>query len=410
MEHIGWILAIIIAAIVFDALLIWAWRKQQQNKTASDPSPMSDEVQTDPSLTQFTFDLAEGEKIRLTVETLPSKYQPDGTPQSRVRVTLDTTETQPPAIIELTRRVRPIGRSISGWLCSILLRLISVGERARDNIVDSQLADYFQKISSRLLAWAPPLELSLFALSLAIYAFTHLVGLEDFPIYFFTDEAVQTNLAADFIRDDFRNYDGVLFPTYFKNDFMYNLSLSVYVQILPYLIFGKSVFVTRATSVLFTLTGAAAIGLILKEVFRIRHWWLGTLLLSITPAWFLHSRTAFETALFVSLYAWFIFFYLLYRTRSPRFLYLALLFGGLAFYSYSPGQLVVVGTGLLLLLSDLHYHWSNRKTSLVGLGVLVLLILPYLRFQLEFSGETQYHLRMLDSYWLHDVPFWAINC
>ena len=404
MEHIGWTLAIIIAAIVFDALLIWAWRKQQRSKAASDPPPLSDEVTEEPSQAQFTFDLAEGERIRLTVETLTPEQQPDGTSKSRIRVTLDTAETTQPSVVELTRRVRPLWRSIIGWLSSMLLRLISVTERAWDNIVGSQLTHNFKKIYSRLLTWAPPLELSLFALSLAVYAITRLVGLEDFPIYFFTDEAVQTNLAADFIRDGFENYDGVLFPTYFENDYLYNLSISVYIQILPYLIFGKSVFVTRATSVLFTLTAAAAIGLILKEIFRIRHWWLGTLLLSIIPVWFLHSRTAFETVLFVSLYTWFILFYLLYRTRSPRYLYPALLFGGLAFYSYSAGQLVIVCTGFLLLLSDLRYHWSNRKTSLVGLGVLVLLVLPYLRFQLEFSGETQYHLRMLDSYWLRDIP------
>jgi hypothetical protein len=227
--------------------------------------------------------------------------------------------------------------------------------------------------------------------------------LEEFPIYFFTDEAVQTNLAADFIRDDFRNYGGILFPTYFENDFLYNLSISVYVQILPYLLFGKSVIATRATSVFFAITAAVAVGLILKEIFNIRYWWVGTLFLSITPAWFLHSRTAFETALFVSLYTWFLYFYMLYRKRLPRALHLALLFGGLAFYSYSAGQLVIVGTGLFLFFSDLRYHWKNRRNSMIGLGVLVLLAIPYLRFQLSSSGETYYHLRMLDSYWLWDI-------
>ena len=404
MEYIGWILGITLAAVALDALLIWAWRKQQRSNTASDPIPSSDEVTPESSQTQITFDLAEGERIRFTVETLTPEQQPDRTPKSRIRVTIDTSETTQPSVVELIHRVRPYRRLIIGWLSSILLRLISIAEQAWDDLVDSEFAHGFKNICYRLQTWAPPLELSLFALSLTIYAITHFVGLEDFPIYFFTDEAVQTNLAADFIRDGFKNYDGVFFPTYFENDYLYNLSISVYIQIIPYLLFGKSVFVTRATSVLFTLTSAVAIGIILKEVFRIRHWWLGTLLLSITPVWFLHSRTAFETALFVSLYTWFILFYLLYRTRSPRYLHLALLFGGLAFYSYSAGQLVIVCTGFLLLLSDLKYHWKNRKTSLVGLGVLVLLVLPYLRFQLEFSGETQYHLRMLDSYWLHDIP------
>ncbi|KPK90593.1 MAG: hypothetical protein AMJ88_15770 [Anaerolineae bacterium SM23_ 63] len=260
-----------------------------------------------------------------------------------------------------------------------------------------------RKIGTRLVAWAQPLGLTLFTLSLVVYALTRLIGLEEFPIYFFTDEAVQTNLAADFIRDDFRNYSGVLFPTYFENDFLHNLSISVYVQIVPYLLFGKSIIVTRATSIFFAITAAVAIGLILKEIFNIRYWWVGTLFLSITPAWFLHSRTAFETALFVSLYTWFLYFYMVYRKRSPRALHLALLFGGLAFYSYSAGQLVVVGTGIFLLISDLRYHWENRRNSMIGLGVLVLLALPYLRFQLSFSGETYYHLRMLDSYWLWDI-------
>ena len=145
MEHIGWILAIIIAAITFDALLIWAWRKQQRSKTASDPTPMSDEVPPEPSQAQFTFDLAEGEKIRLTVETLTPEQQPDGTPLSRIRVTLDTTESTQPSVVELTRRVRPLWRSIIGWLSSIMLRLITVTEQAWDNIVDSQLAHDFKK-------------------------------------------------------------------------------------------------------------------------------------------------------------------------------------------------------------------------------------------------------------------------
>jgi len=68
-----------------------------------------------------------------------------------------------------------------------------------------------------------------------------------FPIYFFTDEAVQTVLAADFIRDHFVNYAHEFLPTYFPNSSFYNLSVSVYLQIVPYLLLGRSIFVTRAT-------------------------------------------------------------------------------------------------------------------------------------------------------------------
>ena len=181
------------------------------------------------------------------------------------------------------------------------------------------------------------LPLVLFGVGLALYLLVRLIALTEFPIYFFTDEAVQTMLAHDLIRDGLRNGDKVFLPTYFKNGTYYNLSVSVYAQVLPYLVFGKSVFVTRATSVLLTLLAAVSVGLILRDFFKEFYWWTAPLMLSVMPAWFLHSRTAFETALFVSFYAGMLYFYLRYRYTSPDNIYPTLILAALAFYSYSPG-------------------------------------------------------------------------
>jgi len=243
-----------------------------------------------------------------------------------------------------------------------------------------------------------------FGLALGVYLATRLIGLEDFPIYFFTDEAVQTLLASDYVRNDFHDSNGAAWPTYFENGSLFNLSLSVYLQVLPAMLLPRSVFVTRAVPALMTLSAAAALALIMKHAFRARTWWAGPLLLGVVPVWFLHSRTAFETTLMVSLYAWFLYFYLLYRQRSPRYLYAALLCGGLAFYSYSPGQLIVVVTGLLLLLSDFRYHWQHRRST-IGPGLLlVVLVVPYLRFQVQHPGETYFHMRMVGSHWFLELP------
>ncbi len=58
----------------------------------------------------------------------------------------------------------------------------------------------------------------LFALALLIYAATRLIRLPDFPIYFFSDEAIQSVLASDLIGDKFRDSsNGMLLPPYFKN-------------------------------------------------------------------------------------------------------------------------------------------------------------------------------------------------
>lgn len=248
------------------------------------------------------------------------------------------------------------------------------------------------------------LDTALFSGALMLFLLTRFIGLENFPVYFFTDEAIQTVQAASFLHNGFRDSAGILFPTYFQNGTYFNLSASVYAQVLPYELFGYSILITRAVSVLIALSGAAAVGLILKHIFKVRWWWAGTLLLTVTPTFFLHSRTAFETVMGASLYAWYLYFYLRYRYLQPRNLIWAFLFGALCFYAYSPAQVVVVMTSALLLLSDWRYHWqtlrARPRVMVFSLVVLLLLVLPYLRFQGEHPSESYYHLRILDSYWL----------
>ncbi len=245
---------------------------------------------------------------------------------------------------------------------------------------------------------------ALFGLALALYLGTRLAGLEEFPIYFFTDEAVHTILAADLVRDNFFDYNKTLLPTYFQNGPQYNLGVSVYLHLIPYLFFGKSVLATRALAVLVSLLAPVSVGLILRNIFRLPYWWSGALLLSIAPAWFLHSRTGFETVLAVSFYAAFLYAYLLYRFRDPRFLYAAVALAGLTFYTYSPAQVYVAVTAVFLALSDAGYHWRQRPVVARAAGVLLLVALPYLRFRLTNAGAPVDHLRILGSYWVQAIP------
>lgn len=243
----------------------------------------------------------------------------------------------------------------------------------------------------------------LFGLAVAVYMLVRLVGLSSFPIYFFTDEAVQTVLAGDLVRDDFRAPDKEVLPTYFNNVYQYNLSTSVYIQVLPAMLFPRSIDVTRGTAVLFTLIAALAVGLTMRNVFHSPYPWVGVLILSMTPAWLLHSRTAFETALAVSFYAGFLYLYLRYRKGEVRYLYGAIALAALSFYSYSPAQVVMAFTALLLFFIDLRYHWKNKKALAWGLGLIILLALPYLRFLVNHPDENINHLRQLGSYWSADI-------
>jgi hypothetical protein len=159
------------------------------------------------------------------------------------------------------------------------------------------------------------------------------------------------------------------------------------------------VFVTRAVSALIGALAALSVGLILCVVFNIRFWWSGVLLLSIVPAWFLHSRTAFETVELTAFYALFLLFYLLYRHRDPRYFFASIFFGALVFYTYSPGALIMAISGVLLLLSDLPYHWKQRKYALLVLLLLGFLALPYFRYIHAHPGVTRAQLCTRATYW-----------
>jgi hypothetical protein len=246
---------------------------------------------------------------------------------------------------------------------------------------------------------APVILLSLGVL--AIYLVTRRIGLERFPIYFFSDEAVQANLAADLLQRRFHDAQGNLFPPYFQNVNRWQLSMSVYVHSLSVGLFGKSVATTRATSVLVGLLGAAALALTLKVAFRERLWWTAPLVLGALPAWFLHTRTAFETALMVPFFAGFLAAYLLYRYVAPGYLLLALVLAAATFYSYGAGPGLVLVSGVLLACSDLRFHCRQTPRLLFSAaGLTILLAIPFARYRVLQPDALERQAAEVGSYWL----------
>ncbi len=352
-------------------------KKKTLPEDRKDASLGSFELKLDPAITRLHLKLQLPEKrnIRLTVDSETN----DGVPVSHQQ--FDTL----PAINAFKNRVDTF--------------FVKLGSLFRIKPVKAHSKPESLKKAPTLATW-------LFVAAIAVYLVTRLIALPSFPIYFFTDEAVQTVLAQDFVRDGFRNYDKDLLPTYFVNGNQYNLGTSVYIQIIPYLLFGKSVWVTRGTAVLTTLMAAVAVGLILKNIFKSRYYWVATLLLSITPAWFLHSRTAFETALATSFFAMFLYFYLMYRQVNTKYLYGAVVMGAMCFYSYSPAQIVMAAIALALWFFDIKFHWQNRKLVLINLGILVILAIPYIRFLIQHGQENTQHLLILRSYWVSNLSIW----
>ncbi len=312
-------------------------------------------------------------------------------PDTRVQITIETGRVRA-GKMPVTMHVEELGAT----------RSVRAKRPQGSANVSGRLRGVFEALESRLGAYDLPAWL--FIGAIILYLTTRLIGLTQYPIYFFTDEAIQTQALVDLINRDYRDVEGTLLPTYFKNGEYSNLSLSVYLQWIPLLLFGKSAVVTRATSVLVTMIAAISLGIVLRDVFRMKYWWTATLFLSITPSWFLHSRTAFETAEFTAFFAGTLCAYLLYRYKSPRYIYLTFLMAACAFYSYSPAQLIVPLTTLALFLSDWRYHWENRAAVGGGLILLVVLAMPFIRFRFIDPDNAMFHLHTLGSYLLEDVP------
>lgn len=253
-------------------------------------------------------------------------------------------------------------------------------------------------ISVEAFAWV------LFGLAVLVYAFTRFYKLDEFPINFFADEAVVVTTARNLLANGFNDPHFGLFPLYFDFFFVVNPLISVYAHALTIPLFGVSITVARATSALLTVFGAVAVAFTLKQFFNARYWWTALLFLAITPTWFLHSRTVLDTATATALYGVFIFCYLLYRYRSPRYALVVVLAAAGVFYSYPAAQLVLALTVALLALSDLRYHLQQIRIWLFAVPLIALVLVPYARFVIQYPSESWYHLRSVNSYVVQDLP------
>lgn len=243
----------------------------------------------------------------------------------------------------------------------------------------------------------PYKESILFGLSLLVLLLTRVIRLTEFPIYYFCDEAVVSMLASDFMRDGFHSYDGELFPTYFKDGGTYSLGVNVYQNVLAQAVFGRSVLVSRLVEVLVGSLTAIWLALLLKDIYKIRFWWLAPLLLAITPVWFIHSRIAFGFTVTVAFFTGFLYYYCLYRSGKTGFIYPALLMGALCFYTYYSGTGAMIGMGIILLAVDFRYHWQNRAVLWKAAILLAVLIAPLIRFVVNHPTEYQQLFQLYNS-------------
>lgn len=137
---------------------------------------------------------------------------------------------------------------------------------------------------------------TIFIFAITFYLITRLYQLTDFPAHFFCDEVIGAIWALELISGKgFVN--GVFLPTQFESFGYYGLGTSIYLQVLPQLLFYPSFYATKAAAVIASLVLPISLSLWAKKVLQTKHWIRVILIVSFIPYWFLHSRTAFEFVL-----------------------------------------------------------------------------------------------------------------
>jgi hypothetical protein len=85
-------------------------------------------------------------------------------------------------------------------------------------------------------------------------------------------------------------------------------------------------------------------------------------------------------------------------------LYAAIVFAAMTFYTYSNAQLLLAAVAVLLFISDFHYHLRHPRILLRGVLLASILALPLIVFRLNQPEAIQDHLRMVNTYWLQEIP------
>lgn len=243
----------------------------------------------------------------------------------------------------------------------------------------------------------------LFILSLVIYLVTRIIKIEDFPPYFFCDEAMHGVKAEELAKNNLRDSKNQIFPLTINSTGYHNLGLFTQLNIPGIIMFGKKIWVVRITSVILSLFTCIFIALILRDIFKINFYWLSVLYISLLPLMFVFSRTGYEISTYLSFYAGCIYYYLLYRKRDVFFIYPAVLCAILAIYTSEKIWGIFIFLVPLLFLNDLFHHIKNYKHIIISLVIILISLVPLIKYDVENRKYIGNYLQGRGSFLYRDI-------
>lgn len=242
------------------------------------------------------------------------------------------------------------------------------------------------------LPWA------LFWTGILIYVVTRLWGVSNYPIAFDGDEAGIVVLGRALLEGGFRDGLGIWFPIFFAYP-NWNPDVGVYVHLAASSLFGVSVTVARTTSALLTVPAPIALAAALRWGFGSRGWWLAPYVLSALPIWFHLSRSAYDSATWVTFFACSVAAYFRYRFHDPKWALQFVAASLLTFYSNAVAHLFAAMLGAAVIAIDWRYHVANWRAWRTPLTLALAGMVPLATFLAKNPGYLAQRLSSTHPHW-----------
>ena len=206
----------------------------------------------------------------------------------------------------------------------------------------------------------------------------------------FSDE-IDVGYQAFSLSQTGRDYKGNFLPFYIQSLTESRAPLLIYLTIPGIKIFGLTSLGVRIAPIVF---GVLSIYLFCKLVFLLsesnRLAFLSAFCLSIMPWHFHYSRAAFEVTLLLSLILAAVYFSFKFLKKNKNiYIYLAIVFFSLSFYTYNTANIFVPLIVLVIFFSNLKKFLSklNLKNFFISLAIFLLLVSPLIH-QIFFGAAA----------------------
>ncbi len=210
-----------------------------------------------------------------------------------------------------------------------------------------------------------------------LFLFTRLYKIGEIPPSVYWDEA-SIGYNAYSIAQTGKDEWGETFPIHFRAFGEFKLPVYIYAAAISIKLFGLNEFSVRLPAVLFSLGSVIIIYFLSKRLSgSVAVGLLASFFFSVSPWYFIFSRTGYEVTAGLMFYLLAIYLFLC-NSRNPWYIFFSVLSFILSAYSYNSFRIVTPLTIIILII----YEWKNLKHLLSKVVLPIILSLIFLIFSL----------------------------